>query len=874
MKKFLILAVILALVLVGCEHESSKGDDNSFKVQPGGIGSTGPGGGIIFFAEGNQRMECSGELGNTIWPSAVEAAKNHKGGGFTNWRLPNRAELDLMYKNLKQNGLGGFSNGLYWTSIQDSYNPGGYAYTQNFNNGNQESFSKSRSYGVRAVRSYSINTEPDPDPASLKIGNHSGYTLLNARYSSVNFGNIGIGENKVMNVPENSSNHLYFSLSINNIPVQCRTNAIRICETGKTEEWSIYPGDIITAIESGITGTFQSVYEALSKPIFELSQNDIVIENNNPLPFDFESVELGANKQLLFVIKNTGNLSLELTGDPVIISSNDVFTVPSQPTNKTINPGASIAFLLQYTPTEEKEDTATITIFNNGDELVFTLNVKGESYEKKPQIFIQQDTTTINPHGEFNFGNTAIDELKELTFTIGNAGEANLNFILVNDKRVNIENNTGDYFTVVQPATGVVIPDSTTTFIIRFNPVTEGSNFLATITIKTNSQNDDEFSFAVRGNGYIKRPQITVSQSASVINPHGEYDFRNVAIGESKEIVFTVGNLGEADLNFITVDDNRVNLANNTGSYFTITQPTTSTVTPGNTTTFSIIFNPTVEGSNFTANVLIQTNSQNNDEFLFAVRGSGYIKRPQISIRQDNSRINSHGEYDLGYTRIDTNRDITFTIRNTGEADLTFVTVNDNRINLEDNTAEVFTVIQQPFEHTIVNPGNTTTFVIRFNPQTAGSYVASVHIKTNSQHDDDFSFWIKGNGANTYQIGDIGPGGGIVFFAEGSQYKEVSGELGATSWSQALTTAGNYRGGGFTNWVLSTRSDLNLLQQNLHNKNLGGFSTGSSNRYWSSEESSFYSAWYFYFNTTNGYWNTADKSSILRVRAVRSFAVQ
>ena len=117
------------------------------------IGSTGPGGGIIFFAEGGQYKECSSELGTYSWSDAVTTAKNHKGGGFTNWSLPDRGELSLLYQNLHSKKLGGFYDGTYWSSVQ---NGSWDAYYQNFNTGSQGSHDKSNSYRVRAVRSFSL----------------------------------------------------------------------------------------------------------------------------------------------------------------------------------------------------------------------------------------------------------------------------------------------------------------------------------------------------------------------------------------------------------------------------------------------------------------------------------------------------------------------------------------------------------------------------------------------------------------------------------------------------------------------------------------------------------------------------------------------
>jgi hypothetical protein len=71
--------------------------------------------------------------------------------GFTDWFLPSKDELDLMYKNLKYIGLGGFSNNVYWSSSQGIYFA---AWFQRFSDGYQKSDSKKDGYLVRAVRSF------------------------------------------------------------------------------------------------------------------------------------------------------------------------------------------------------------------------------------------------------------------------------------------------------------------------------------------------------------------------------------------------------------------------------------------------------------------------------------------------------------------------------------------------------------------------------------------------------------------------------------------------------------------------------------------------------------------------------------------------
>jgi hypothetical protein len=352
-----------------------------------------------------------------------------------------------------------------------------------------------------------LDPPPDEDigevtvqPTSLKISNHSSYKLFSVKYSSVNYDDIDIGGTSTKNVTANSPNPIYFDLSINNKRIQCRTNEVIICDQSNTEDKVITNNTAIATVTGGINGSLSSVYAALSKPILELSQNNTVIGNNDPIPFDFGNVELSSSKSFVFTIKNLGNLPLVLNGTPVILSSNSVFTIPSQPTNTSINPGASIAFLVLYTPTVEREDSGTITIMNNSDDLVFTLKIKGTGYVKKPQITIQQGNVIINQYGEYNFGAVLPGETKDVTFTIGNTGEVNLSFVTVNGNRINIFDDTDNAFSVIQqPSAAMIIaPGNTTTFILRFSPSVLGNNYIANVEIETNSK-DTVFSFWIRG---------------------------------------------------------------------------------------------------------------------------------------------------------------------------------------------------------------------------------------------------------------------------------------------------------------------------------------------------------------------------------------
>jgi len=156
------------------------------------IGDKGPAGGIIFYDKGNNTggwryLEAApADLGKAQWQSSyidVKGTKDNIGsgkqntqiisdsgratliclqynqGGYKDWFLPSKAELDLMYINLKMKDLGNFSDGWYWSSTNQFTDR---AWAQLFSNGEQSEHVswgqgpgfKGNTHSIRACRQF------------------------------------------------------------------------------------------------------------------------------------------------------------------------------------------------------------------------------------------------------------------------------------------------------------------------------------------------------------------------------------------------------------------------------------------------------------------------------------------------------------------------------------------------------------------------------------------------------------------------------------------------------------------------------------------------------------------------------------------------
>ena len=91
--------------------------------------------------------------GGTATSYAAGVARAYTGGGYTDWYLPSKEELNKLYLN--RVAIGGFmSNGLYWSSSEIQVYPYHSAWLQDFGNGGPLSSFKDFDVNVRAIRSF------------------------------------------------------------------------------------------------------------------------------------------------------------------------------------------------------------------------------------------------------------------------------------------------------------------------------------------------------------------------------------------------------------------------------------------------------------------------------------------------------------------------------------------------------------------------------------------------------------------------------------------------------------------------------------------------------------------------------------------------
>ena len=190
MKKTLIvlmMVLLCAMLVVSCDDNKNAPSETAYKV-----GDTGPAGGIIFYVNtdssadwkyleagkadlsgtykwGSEVVKCEtkdgigdglentrklSEKGSGYEAACAVYGKDLYDNGYTDWFLPSKEELNLMYNNLykQDSSIGDFTGASYWSSSE--YNNGSYAWFIVFSTGYLSANIKTDSRPVRPVRAF------------------------------------------------------------------------------------------------------------------------------------------------------------------------------------------------------------------------------------------------------------------------------------------------------------------------------------------------------------------------------------------------------------------------------------------------------------------------------------------------------------------------------------------------------------------------------------------------------------------------------------------------------------------------------------------------------------------------------------------------
>jgi len=528
--------------------------------------------------------------------------------------------------------------------------------------------------------------------------------------------------------------------------------------TGESDALVIGSGIFISTLDVG-------VYQQ-SAPEINLKGNNVDIADGDNSPSTFDHTDFGSIDSQIdsvihtFKIFNGNGATLTLNGTPRVSISGthaDDFYVKVQP-SETVVSNDSTSFDLRFIPASEGLRSATIIIANTDpDENPYTFDIRGFGLASEIQVSGNSNVILggdITPAASdfTDFGSEDIlTGSQAQSFSILNTGNANL--VLSNPSiYVDITGAHAADFTVTAAPTSPIATNNSTSFTITFDPSVAGLR-AATISIANNDLDEDPYTFSVQGIG-LATPEATVlgngesiSDGDSSPTKTDNTDFgRNDILASTQEHTFYLKNIGSGVLT-LTGMPLVVLSGTHAGDFLVSTQPTASSVAPGDSVAFTITFNPTAVGLREAA-ISIANDDDDENPYDFTIQGTG-IASPEIDILGNGVSIASN---DLtpsatdstlfAETILDSTSWVGFVIENAGSA-LLNLTGGSPFVSIGGANASDFTITLIP-QATVAAGGGSTAFNIRFLPSAEGLRTATISIASDDDDENPYTFSISG----------------------------------------------------------------------------------------------------------------------------------
>jgi hypothetical protein len=298
----------------------------------------------------------------------------------------------------------------------------------------------------------------------------------------------------------------------------------------------------------------------------------------------FANTIVGSSSSQSLVLSNTGNSSVTISQISVTGAgfSGSGVTLPA-----TVNAGQSISLAIAFSPTLTGSSSGSITVLSNATNSPATISLSATGVQ--PQIAVLPTSVS--------FGSVTTGTTNTQTVTVQNSGNASLT--------ITQASVIGSGFTesgVSLPLT--LAPGASSAFTLSFTPVT-ASTVSGTLTLASNAS-IPSLNVPLSGTGLPQVLQLSANSTS--------LRFGSQTLSTSASQTVTLTNTGNS-----SVTISQLSVTGTAFSFSGFTAPLT--VAPGQSTTFSVIFDPTTAG-NFSGTASIVSNATNSPQSI-ALSGVG-----------------------------------------------------------------------------------------------------------------------------------------------------------------------------------------------------------------------------------------------------------
>jgi hypothetical protein len=290
-----------------------------------------------------------------------------------------------------------------------------------------------------------------------------------------------------------------------------------------------------------------------------------------PPSISFGNVTIGASQIQAGNLTNTGQSSITVTG---VVVSGAGYSISGVSEPLTLAVGKSASFSVLFAPKNAGSADGNIAVSTENGTANITLSGTG----------VRPPDLTSSP-SSFSFGTELVGNASMQTETVKNTGGADLTVTAAT-----VSGTGFSYTGLTLPLT--LAPNQASTFGVRFAPTTAGTSS-GNLSLTT-SGSTPTVDIALSGAGATPATLTAVPTNLT---------FTNVQVGQSSTQTETVTNMGgsNAQISQIGAGGTGLSVSGNT---------TPVTLTPGQSTSFSVTFAPQSAGS-FSGNVSVTSDASN-----------------------------------------------------------------------------------------------------------------------------------------------------------------------------------------------------------------------------------------------------------------------
>lgn len=464
-----------------------------------------------------------------------------------------------------------------------------------------------------------------------------------------------------------------------------------------------------------ITGTIAASSTA---PEISVSVGGVNVADGGSVAFG--SVNVGSPVTKTFTVKNDGTATLNLTA----INGASLpagFSLVSNVGVTSLAPGQSTTFSVGLTAATAGSFSGSFQLFSDdANESPFDISLSGTVVA--PEISVSVDGVNLSDGGSVAFGSVNVGSPVTKTFTVKNDGTSTLTLTTINGASL-----PAGFSLVSNLGTTSLAPGQSTTFSVRLTATAVGS-FGGSFQLLSNDSDESPFDISLAGT--VMAPEITVSVGGVNVADGGSVSFGSANLGSPVTKTFTVTNDGTATLTLTAI-----NAAGLPAGFSLVSNLGVTSLAPGQSTTFSVTMTAAAVGS-FGGSFQLLNNDA--DEGTFDISLSGTVVAPEITLRLGSTNLTDGQSVSFGSTTPGTSVTRTFTVVNDGTASLTLTALNPAAF------ATGFSLVTN-LGATTLAAGQSTTFTIRFDPQSSGTFNCSLSLLNNDANENPFDLSLSGS---------------------------------------------------------------------------------------------------------------------------------